>query len=75
MSNRMKIKGEHRLRYNMGIWNRNYAFDILNDMIENFTLIDTFGNQFILKKRKMITSVKLLHAEIETNKNEEPYYI
>ena len=43
----MKIKGEHRLRYNMGIWNRNYAFDILNDMIENFTLVqlmDTLGN-------------------------------
>ena len=47
MSNRRKIKGEHNLRYNLTIWSKNDAFDILNDISENFTLapsIESLGN-------------------------------
>ena len=47
ISNRRKIKGEQNLRYNMTIWRKNYAFDILNDIGENFTLVqlmDSLGN-------------------------------
>ena len=39
MSNRRKIKGEQNLRYNLTIWNENDAFDILNEIIENVTLV------------------------------------
>ena len=31
MKNRRKKKGEHNLQYNLAIWNKNDAFDILND--------------------------------------------
>ena len=47
ISNRRKIKGEQNLRYNMTIWRGKYAFDILNDISENFTLVqlmDSLGN-------------------------------
>ena len=47
MKNRRKIKGEHNLRYNMTIWKKNDAFDILNVMSENVTLVqlmDSLGN-------------------------------
>ena len=39
MSNRRKIKGEQNLRYNLTICNKRDAFDILNDIIENVTLV------------------------------------
>ena len=39
MSNKRKRKGEQNLRYNLTIWNRNDAFDILNDISENVTLV------------------------------------
>ena len=39
MSNRRKIKGEQNLRYNLTIWSKNDSFDILNDISENFTLV------------------------------------
>ena len=39
MSNRRKIKGEQNLRYNLTIWKKNDAFDILNDISENVTLV------------------------------------
>ena len=47
MSNRIKIKGEQNLRYNLTIWSKNDAFDILNDISENFTLVqlmESLGN-------------------------------
>ena len=47
MSNRRKIKGEQNLRYDLMIWNENDAFDILNDISENVTLVqlmDSLGN-------------------------------
>ena len=47
MSNRRKIKGEQNLRYNLTIWNENDAFDILNDIREDVTLVqlmDSLGN-------------------------------
>ena len=47
MSNRRKIKGEQNLRYNLTIWSENDAFDILNDICENFTLVqlmESLGN-------------------------------
>ena len=34
MKNRIKIKGEQNLRYNLTIWKKNDAFDILNDISE-----------------------------------------
>ena len=39
MKNRRKIKGEQKLIYNLKIWKKNYAFDILNDISDNVTLI------------------------------------
>ena len=39
MKNRRKIKCEHNLRYNMTICKKNDAFDILNDISEDVTLI------------------------------------
>ena len=47
MSNRIKIKGEQNLRYNLKIWSEIDAFDILNDISESFTLVqlmDSVGN-------------------------------
>ena len=47
MKNRIRIKVEQNLQYNMKIWNKNYAFDILNDISENVTLVqlmDSLGN-------------------------------
>ena len=43
----MRHKGEQRLRYNLKIWNKNGAFDILNNISKIFTLVhlmDTLGN-------------------------------
>ena len=39
MKNRRKIKGDQNLRYNLTIWKKNDAFDILNDISENVTLV------------------------------------
>ena len=39
MSNRRKIKGEQKLRYNLTLWRENEDFDILNDNNEIFTLV------------------------------------
>ena len=36
---RRKKKGEQNLRYNMTIWNKNDAIDILNNISENVTLV------------------------------------
>ena len=36
---RGKIKGEHNQIYNLTIWKKNDAFDILNDIIEDTTLV------------------------------------
>ena len=47
MTNRMHIKVEQHLRYNLKIWNKNDAFDKLNDISENVTLVqvmDKIGN-------------------------------
>ena len=47
MKNRIKIKVEQNLRYNLTIWKKNYAFGILNDISEDVTLvqlIDSRGN-------------------------------
>ena len=39
MSNRRKIKVEQNLRYNLMICSKNEAFDILNDISENVSLV------------------------------------
>ena len=39
MTNRMNIKGEQRLRYNMKVWHKKDAFDILNNISEYVTLL------------------------------------
>ena len=39
MKNRIKINVEQNLQYNLTIWNKNYAFDILNDTSEDLTLV------------------------------------
>ena len=47
MTNRRKIKGDQNLRYNLTIWKKNDAFDILNDIRDNVTLVqlmDSIGN-------------------------------
>ena len=47
MKNRRRIKVEQNLQYNMTIWNKNDAFDILNDISEYITLVqlmESLGN-------------------------------
>ena len=47
MTNRRKIKGDQNLKYNLTIWKKNDSFDILNDMSDNFTLVqlmESIGN-------------------------------
>ena len=47
MSNRRQIKCEQNLIYNLTIWSKNDAFDILNNISENFSLVqlmDSLGN-------------------------------
>ena len=44
MSNKIKRKGEHNLRYNLTIWCKNDAFDILNYLSENVTLVQLMGS-------------------------------
>ena len=47
MKNRRRIKVEQNLRYNLNIWKKNYAFDILNEISEDVTLVqlmDSLGN-------------------------------
>ena len=39
MKNRMNIKGEQKLRYNMKLWHKNDDFDILNNISEYVTLV------------------------------------
>ena len=39
MKNRIRIKGEQNLQYNMTIWNKYDAFDVQNDIIEDVTLV------------------------------------
>ena len=38
ITNRMKIKGEHNLRYNLKVWKKRGAFDILKNISEYVTL-------------------------------------
>ena len=44
MKNRIKIKGEQNLQYNLTIWNKNNDFYILNDIIENITLVQLMNS-------------------------------
>ena len=39
MKNRIKINGKQNLRYNLTIWKKIYAFDILNFISEYVTLV------------------------------------
>ena len=47
MKNIRKKQGEHNLRYNLTIWRENDAFDILNDISENVTLIQLMDHIYI----------------------------
>ena len=40
MKNIRRIKGEHNLQYNLKLWKKNDAFEILNDISEYVTLVD-----------------------------------
>ena len=45
--NRIRIKREQNLQYNLTIWKKNNHFDILNETSEDVTLvqlIDSLGN-------------------------------
>ena len=47
MKNRRKIKGENKLRYNLSIWKKQFAFGILNGISKYVTLVqlmDSLGN-------------------------------
>ena len=39
MKNRRRKKGEHNLQYNLMIWKKNNAFDILNDIDDDLILV------------------------------------
>ena len=43
MTNKMQLKGGQHIRYNLNIWKKNCAFNILNDIIENVTLVQLMG--------------------------------
>ena len=45
MKNRIKIKGEQNLRYNLTIWKKNDAFGILNYISEYVTLVQLMDSQ------------------------------
>ena len=45
MKNRIRIKGEKNLKYNMTIWKKNDSFDILNDISEYVTLVQLIDSQ------------------------------
>ena len=40
MENRRRIKGEQNLKYNLVIWKKNDAFDVLNDISTDVTLVE-----------------------------------
>ena len=47
MKNIRKIKVEQNLQYNLNTWKKNDAFDILNEISEDVTLVhlmDSLGN-------------------------------
>ena len=47
MTKSMNIKGEHLLIYNLKVWHKNDAFDILRNISEYVTsvqLMDSLGN-------------------------------
>ena len=47
MTNRMHIKGEQNLRYNMKVWHKNDACDIIKKISEYVTLVqlmESLGN-------------------------------
>ena len=44
MKNRRKIKGEHNLKYYLTIWKKNDAFDILNGISEDVTLVHSMDS-------------------------------
>ena len=72
MSNRKKKKGEQNLRYNLTIWSENDAFDILNEISENVTLVqlmDSLGNVnhdiiIVGHRRNRRISISYLHIDI-----------
>ena len=45
MKNIRKIKGEHNLIYNLTIWKKHDAFDIINDIIEDVTLVQLMNSR------------------------------
>ena len=51
---REKMKGEQNLRYNMTIWRKKIAFDILNDNGENFTLAQLMNSLVIVNRAIII---------------------
>ena len=72
MSNRRKNILEQNLRYNMTIWRENDAFDILNDIDENDTLVqlmNSIGNLnhdiiIVGHRRNRRRSILYLHIDI-----------
>ena len=45
MKSRRKIKVEQNLRYNLTIWKKHDAFDILNDIGEYVTLVQSIDSR------------------------------
>ena len=45
MKNRRRVKGEQNLQYNLTIWKKNDAFDILNDISEYVTLVQLMDSR------------------------------
>ena len=44
IKNRRKIKGEQNLKYNLKIWKKNDAFDILDEISEDVVLVQIIGS-------------------------------
>ena len=44
MKNRIKIKVEQNLQYNLTIWKKNNYFDILNEISEDVTLVQLMNS-------------------------------
>ena len=48
MTSRIKIKGEHRIIYNLKLWQKNDDFYILNDTSGDVTLVELMDSLGIL---------------------------
>ena len=60
MSDRRKIKGQQNLRYNLTIYSKNDAFDILNGISEFFSLVQLMDSLVTVNHAISIVGIWIL---------------